>query len=95
MDGINSFLDVEGCSLSKGDSVQSENRRVIRMVAVVGSQDFKVILVNWLRHKERKERRAFILFESCLFKNNLCYCFWDCVLYYDVSLLHIRQSLMN
>ena len=36
MDGIDALLDVEGHLLLKGNSVWSKNRRVVRMIAVVG-----------------------------------------------------------
>ena len=75
MDGIDAFLDVKCCLLSKGNSVGGKNRRIVGMVAVVGSKDFEVILVSRLRHKEGKERGVFILFQNYLFVNNHVFIF--------------------
>ena len=95
MDGIDTLLDVEHCSLSKSDSVGSEDGRMIGMAVVVGSKGFEMTFVSWLRHKGGKKQGDFILFQSCLFVNNHVLCLWDCVLDYDAFLSHIRQSPMN
>ena len=75
MDGIDTLLDVERRSLSKCDSVRSEDGRMIWMIFVVRLKGFEMTFVSWLRHKGRKKRGVFILFQSYLFANNHVFVF--------------------
>ena len=75
MDGVNTLFDVEHCSLSECDGVGSEDGRMIGMIVVVGPKSFEMTFVSRLRHRERKERGVFILFQSYLFVNNHVFVF--------------------
>ena len=75
MDGIDMFLDAERRSLSKCDSVRSEDGRIIGVIVVVRSKGFEMTFVSRLRHKGRKKQGVFILFQSYLFTNNHVFVF--------------------
>ena len=75
MDGIDTLLDVERHSLSKCDSIGSEDGRMIGVIVVVRSKGFEMTFMSWLRHEGRKKRGVFILFQSYLFVNNHIFVF--------------------
>jgi len=61
MDGINSFLDGECSLLLESDAFSCKNRRVIRVIAVVGAKRFEVTLMGRLRHCRGEKVRVYIV----------------------------------
>ena len=78
MDGIDAFLDGECSLLSESDAFSGENRRMIRMIAVVRAKCLEMTFVGWLRHCREEEVRVYMV--SALLQMQWRYSSRDCVL---------------